>query len=216
MAIRRIQVRRGTATEWTGANPVLAVGEIGFEINTRKFKIGDGVGAWNALDYSAISPTDADTLFVPKTSVRISFGAGSLEPLRGTPALGIFGITWTYWLLDPTNNETVGTATELPDDWATAAVDVVWINAGTGTGDVVIRAMHDSAVPGDALLDNALLPVTVTAAGQNIVTRTHLGNLNIEAARELRAIGVERRSSDATDTLPNDIGILALVLRKVA
>jgi hypothetical protein len=67
MAIRRIQVRRGTATEWTGANPVLAVGEIGFEINTRRFKIGDGVGAWNALDYSAISPTDADANYINVT-----------------------------------------------------------------------------------------------------------------------------------------------------
>ena len=41
MAIR-IQVRRGTATQWNTADPVLAAGEIGFETNTGKFKIGVG------------------------------------------------------------------------------------------------------------------------------------------------------------------------------
>jgi hypothetical protein len=41
MAIR-IQVRRGTATQWNTADPVLAAGEIGFETNTGKFKVGVG------------------------------------------------------------------------------------------------------------------------------------------------------------------------------
>jgi hypothetical protein len=66
MAIRRIQVRRGTATEWTGANPVLAAGEIGFEINTRKYKIGDDVTAWNDLTYGSILPNDANDLFASR------------------------------------------------------------------------------------------------------------------------------------------------------
>ncbi len=47
----KIQVRRGTATEWTVVNTVLASGEIGFETNTGKFKIGDGNTVWNSLSY---------------------------------------------------------------------------------------------------------------------------------------------------------------------
>ena len=47
-----IQHRRGTASEWTTANPVLAAGEIGVEIGTPfKFKIGDGTSTWTALSY---------------------------------------------------------------------------------------------------------------------------------------------------------------------
>lgn len=46
-----IQLRRGTATAWTTANPVLAAGEPGFEIDTGKSKIGDGAAAWTALPY---------------------------------------------------------------------------------------------------------------------------------------------------------------------
>ena len=47
----RMQQRRGTAAQWTGANPILAAGEIGFESDTNQFKIGDGVNHWEDLSY---------------------------------------------------------------------------------------------------------------------------------------------------------------------
>lgn len=47
----RMQQRRGTASQWTTANPVLAAGEIGFETDTSKFKIGDGSSSWSTLPY---------------------------------------------------------------------------------------------------------------------------------------------------------------------
>jgi hypothetical protein len=49
----RMQQRRGTASQWTAANPTLAAGEIGFETDTSKFKIGNGSSAWTALTYFA-------------------------------------------------------------------------------------------------------------------------------------------------------------------
>jgi hypothetical protein len=49
----RMQQRRGTAAQWTAANPVLAAGEIGFETDTSKFKMGNGSSAWTALTYFA-------------------------------------------------------------------------------------------------------------------------------------------------------------------
>ncbi len=48
-----MQQRRGTAAQWTAANPVLAAGEIGFETDTSKFKMGNGSSAWTALTYFA-------------------------------------------------------------------------------------------------------------------------------------------------------------------
>ena len=53
MSTVRIQVRRGTASDWTSVNPVLAGGEIGFETNTGKLKVGDGTTSWSSLDYVA-------------------------------------------------------------------------------------------------------------------------------------------------------------------
>lgn len=46
-----IQIRRDTAANWTTANPTLAQGEQGFEIDTKKLKVGDGLTAWVNLDY---------------------------------------------------------------------------------------------------------------------------------------------------------------------
>lgn len=47
----KIQLRRGTAAQATAANPILSLGEVGFETDTRYIKIGDGTTAWNALPY---------------------------------------------------------------------------------------------------------------------------------------------------------------------
>ena len=48
-----MQQRRGTAAQWTAANPILAAGEIGFETDTSKFKMGNGSSTWTALQYFA-------------------------------------------------------------------------------------------------------------------------------------------------------------------
>lgn len=64
MAVRTtIQVRRDTAANWTSVNPTLAAGELGFETDTSKFKIGTGSTAWTSLTYqggSGGSPADDD------------------------------------------------------------------------------------------------------------------------------------------------------------
>ena len=50
-----MQQRRGTAAQWISTNngdgPILAIGEIGYESDTNKFKIGDGVNHWVDLSY---------------------------------------------------------------------------------------------------------------------------------------------------------------------
>ena len=56
MAIQ-IQLRRDTAANWTSANPTLAIGEMGLETDTKRFKIGDGTTAWNSLAYGGIQGT---------------------------------------------------------------------------------------------------------------------------------------------------------------
>lgn len=47
----KIQLRRGLAANWSSTNPILAQGELGLELDDCRVKIGDGVTAWNALDY---------------------------------------------------------------------------------------------------------------------------------------------------------------------
>jgi len=49
---QQIQLRNGTYTQWFTANPTLAVGEIGVETDTNRFKVGTGATSWNSLSYS--------------------------------------------------------------------------------------------------------------------------------------------------------------------
>jgi hypothetical protein len=45
------QLRRGTAIDWAAKNPRLREGEMGYEIGTNRYKVGDGVRNWNDLPY---------------------------------------------------------------------------------------------------------------------------------------------------------------------
>ena len=63
--VTQIQLRRGTAAEWTSTNPTLAAGEQGFETDTGKMKIGDGSTAWTSLGYQGageVTLNGAETL----------------------------------------------------------------------------------------------------------------------------------------------------------
>lgn len=70
-----IQIRRGLAADWYNVsapysvaspyNPVLALGEIGYETDTKQFKIGDGTTKWLALNYF--------------TQTGVALGAASLD-----------------------------------------------------------------------------------------------------------------------------------------
>ena len=53
----QIQIRNGTAAQWTAANPTLAAGEVGIETDTKKQKFGDGTTAWNSLGYAGSTGT---------------------------------------------------------------------------------------------------------------------------------------------------------------
>lgn len=62
MSYGQLQLRRDSAADWTSANPTLAQGEIGWEVDTTKFKIGDGSTAWVSLAYWGVliwQPLDA-------------------------------------------------------------------------------------------------------------------------------------------------------------
>jgi len=54
-----IQFKRGTSAQWVAINPILAVGELGLETDSQRFKIGNGVTPWNALGYSTGVPGPA-------------------------------------------------------------------------------------------------------------------------------------------------------------
>jgi hypothetical protein len=88
----RMQQRRGTASQWTSANPILNAGEMGWESDTNKFKIGDGTNHWASLDY-----------FIDQSStVNPSFGTSII--FEGATA---DSYETTLQVTDPTDDRTI-------------------------------------------------------------------------------------------------------------
>ena len=103
----RMQQRRGTAAQWistnAGAGPVLNAGEMGWESDTNKFKIGDGVNNWTSLDYFS----DINSTVNPAFGTSITFEGATADSFETT-------ITAT----DPTADRTL----TLPDATGTVAL----------------------------------------------------------------------------------------------
>ena len=71
-----IQLKRQIAANWTQVNPILRMAEPGFESDTGKVKIGDGITRWNSLPYLVSSPTfDSIVLDESITNSKIADGA---------------------------------------------------------------------------------------------------------------------------------------------
>jgi hypothetical protein len=67
--VTQIQIRRGTASQWTSTNPTLASGEQGYETDTGKMKIGNGSTAWNSLSYAITGATGTVTSITAGTGL---------------------------------------------------------------------------------------------------------------------------------------------------
>lgn len=77
----QIQIRRGTAAEWTSANSILAAGELAVESDTNKMKVGNGSTAWNSLSYAPIGTPTSGSI----TGAMLASGAATTN-LGFTPA----------------------------------------------------------------------------------------------------------------------------------
>jgi hypothetical protein len=76
MATVRIQVRRGTASQWTSANPILAAGELGVESDTNLFKFGNGSTTWTALAYANNSDVAIGEISQDAINTALTMGDG--------------------------------------------------------------------------------------------------------------------------------------------
>lgn len=87
--ISQIQIRRDTAAAWTINNPILLIGELGYETDTLKHKMGDGVNPWTGLAYT---PTGTGTGTVTSVALAVpSIFTGSGSPITTN---GTLSFTW--------------------------------------------------------------------------------------------------------------------------
>jgi hypothetical protein len=67
----RIRIRRDTSNNWSGVNPILALGEMGYETDTRLLKVGDNSSEWNDLQYIKVDNNSIDFPSAPETRLVI-------------------------------------------------------------------------------------------------------------------------------------------------
>jgi len=86
MAVR-LQVRRDTSTNWSTNNPILQVGEFGFDITVNRFKVGIASGEssrWNALPYLNVIPSELSELAQDAVEASLTAGTGITKTYNDT------------------------------------------------------------------------------------------------------------------------------------
>jgi hypothetical protein len=189
--VTQIQIRRGTAAQWTSANPTLAVGEFGYESDTGKFKIGTGSTAWTSLSYQG-----AGTV----TSITAGTGlSGGAITTSGTIAIDstVATLTGTQTLTNKTATGLIYTQTLLTPSFTTNAYtlvlgdqgDILLASNGSTAGTINIPTNASVAFP-----IGTQITIIQTGAGQLTIQATTSGTTTVAStgasstAPKLRAI----------------------------
>jgi hypothetical protein len=103
MAVK-IQFRRDTAANWTSANPVLAQGEVGYEYDTGRFKVGTGSASWTSLVYSSgvTGPTGPSSTATIGTVSTLAAGATATVNNSGTTTAAVYNFGIPQGVTGPT------------------------------------------------------------------------------------------------------------------
>lgn len=174
----RILIRNDTALNWQTQNPVLMKGELGVEIDSRKFKFGDGTTAWNDLEYASASAA------IVSTSV----------PSNGDDAHDI-GTLWVntetdkvYVLVDNTASSAIWRQMVTPDELASLGAGDM-LKSQFATNDKAAQGYVDKAIQADSVTGNvdasqitglgSAATKDVGIAAGNIPTLGEDGKLNV-------------------------------------
>lgn len=126
----QFQFRRGTAAEWTSANPTLASGEMGIETDTNLFKLGNGSTSWTSLAYGGIQGVGYAN--VTSTS-SLTIGTGNKTIITSRTALATAftpGNRVRIWNTSTPTNYMEGNLTSFSGTTMIASVDYT---SGSGT-----------------------------------------------------------------------------------
>ena len=221
MATVRIQVRRGTATDWSTVNPTLAAGELGIETNTRKLKVGDGSTAWNSLDYIASDVPAIAEISQDAINTALSMGAGLTKTYNdGANTITINVDSDVVALKSYVDSEITATENYADSAVSTHNSDTTNVHGIANTADLATQDYVDSAVAslGNSV-DATYIPDSEKNAAGGVASLDADKNLYVPGStiiiegttdnNEIR-IQAENPTSDKTVTLKDESGTLAL------
>jgi hypothetical protein len=184
----RMQQRRGTAAEWTSADPVLAAGEIGYETDTGRFKFGDGATAWSSIEYFSSANDIIDG--APAALDTLNELAAALNDDEN------FAATVTTAL-----GNRVLLRVDTADNWANSAasdpIDAYALVIEADTGKAKVNGNDDTVVFAglDYLATEVYVDGAIAAAIPSTVDSTEIGYLN----------GVTSSIQDQINTLSGEL-----------
>lgn len=138
-------LRRGTTSAWESANPILQYGEPGYEKDTGKLKIGDGIHAWNELPYIAGSGDfsgEVDEVSIVLNNDKISLKGFDSAEVGQIPIVGQDGeLEWISAPFIEEFQELEERVAELEENQIDLQDDILIIYGGSAD-DVIIDAHH--------------------------------------------------------------------------
>jgi hypothetical protein len=204
----RMQQRRGTAAQWTSSNPTLEAGEIGFETDTNKFKIGDGTNLWANLDYfidanSTVNPSFGSSITFEGTANDFETTLQIIDPTadRTISIPDVTGTIITTGNLSDITNIGVFSST-ITMEGSTADAFELTLSAGDPTADRTITFPDSSgtvALTGD-ITATASNTATLTNKTINLTDNTVSGTL---AQFNTAVSDADLASIAGTETLTN-------------
>lgn len=171
--VTAIQLRRGTAAQWTSANPVLSAGEQGWESDTNKVKIGNGSTAWASLPYAITGASGTVTSITAGTGL-----SGGTITTTGTIAIDT-SVTADLSTAQTLTNKTLTTPT-ITQGQATPTFSANAYTLVAGDAGKLLLASNSSTAGTVNIPTNA--SVAFATGTQITILQTGSGQLTVQAA----------------------------------
>jgi hypothetical protein len=193
----RIQMRRGSTSDWNTADPILNEGEIGYNTTLGQIKVGDGSSSWSELEY-LVTTGGLDTslgTYIEDSEKSAINGVAELDASKNilAPAGIIFEGTandheTTFTITDPTADRTI----TFPDATGTVAF----------TSDITVTPSSTNTLTNKTLTSPIISGLTISDA--SIVFEGATAN-DFETT-----ITFTDPTADRTITFPDATGTVAL------
>lgn len=224
----RMQQRRGTAAQWIAANTLLAAGEIGFESDTDKFKMGDGSTLWADLPYFENADGIGGSLaeYIPLTQKNSPNGVATLDADSQVPASQLGNVDFTGYATETYSSTAASNAEQSAKNYADSLASN-YDAAGTAATEVSNHSSDTTNVHGiadtsqlatksytDTAVSNAVAAV-IDSAPQTLDTLRELASAINDDANFFGTIQTFVNNSISSEVTDRNVAIENAVLTAI-